>query len=105
MRACIPVLLATLLTGCAGDTIKKSMASLVGQHVTVAVDKLGFPTSEQVIAGSKVYIWSTSFMIQGTSHSCKIRAIVDAKEIITTWDFEGNERGCGAYAVALDKFW
>lgn len=95
------VLLAPMLATCAGETIKKGMATFVGQPISAAIARLGFPTSEQTIAGAKVYTWQTSRLIEGTSVSCKIRAIVDAREIIATWDFEGSERGCGDYASAL----
>jgi hypothetical protein len=95
------ILTALALSGCAGAKIKEQMPQYVGQPASALFAKLGYPTSEQTVAGSKVYIWTTTQLIEGTSHDCKIRAIVDSREIITSWDGEGNERGCGRFASRL----
>lgn len=79
------------------------MGTYMGQPVSAVVERLGFPTSEQVIAGNKVYIWSTVRFDEGTSLSCKIRAIVDQQQIIIAWDLEGQEYGCAGYAARLNR--
>jgi hypothetical protein len=92
---------ASVVTACASQTIKEQMRSFLGQPVSTVIAKLGYPTEEQSLAGHKVYIWATGRMVEGTSYTCKIRAILDDQGIITTWDFEGNEGGCSRYASLL----
>jgi hypothetical protein len=95
------ILAALALSGCAGAKIKEQMPQYVGQPASALFAKLGYPTAEQTVAGSKVYIWSTTSLVDGTSYECKIRAIVDSRDIITSWDGEGNQGGCGRYASRL----
>ena len=92
------------LTGCAGQMSKDKMASYIGQPASAVIEKIGYPTAEQTAAGAKVYIWSTSRLVEGTSLGCKIKAIVDAQGVVTSWDFEGTDRGCAAYASKLDQY-
>jgi len=89
------------LAGCAGQTIQSRMQTYVGQPARALFDRLGFPTSDQVVAGQKVYVWSTSNFVEGTNYACKIRAIVDPQDIITSFDWEGNQGGCGFFASKL----
>jgi hypothetical protein len=97
------VVCATVLTlaGCAGQTIQSRMNEYIGQPASVLFNRLGLPISEQTVAGRKVYIWTRSNLVEGTNYGCKIRAIVDAQDIITSFDWEGNEGGCGVYASRL----
>lgn len=92
-----------LVANCAGRMIEQGMRSYAGQPISAVIAKLGFPTSEQVIAGAKVYVWSTVSFVDGSSFQCRIRAIVDAQEIISSWDYEGNEYGCANYARRLSR--
>ena len=100
-RIAYAMIAASMLAGCAGAIIKDKMASLAGQPINAAIDKLGFPTEQTEIAGRKVYIWSSRSFVEGTSYECKIRAIVDDHDTIINWDFEGNEGGCQRYAARL----
>jgi hypothetical protein len=79
------------------------MKPYVGQPASALFKKLGFPTRQDQIAGQKVYVWATGQVVEGTSYGCTIRAIVGAQDIITQWDFQGNERGCGNYAMMLNR--
>jgi hypothetical protein len=101
MRILGIVSLCVALGGCAGQTIKEKMATYAGQPASVLFGKLGYPTSEQTIANSKAYIWATNRFIDGSSYGCKIRVIVDPQDMISAWDFEGNEGGCAQYASVL----
>jgi hypothetical protein len=102
MRSLVLTALAALgLGGCAGAMIKERMTPYTGQPVSALFAKLGYPTAEQTLAGNKVYIWANTRFVEGTSYQCKIRAIVDSREIITSWDYEGNEGGCSQYAYRL----
>jgi hypothetical protein len=95
------ILAALALSGCSTGKIKEQMPQYVGQPASALFAKLGYPTSEQTVAGSKVYIWTTTHLVDGTNYGCKIRAIVDSREIITSWDGEGNQGGCAHYASRL----
>jgi hypothetical protein len=86
-----------LLAGCTGTVIQKQMDNYVGQHVSVLTAKLGLPTEDRIIAGQKVYIWSTTRIAQG---DCQIRAILDNKDIIVSWDQAGGDR-CGSLMIKL----
>jgi len=50
-------LCAFLLTACAFDTLDKGLPLLNDKHIDVAINYLGMPDSEQMIANRKVYIW------------------------------------------------
>ena len=81
--------------------IRDRMTAYIGQPASVLFAKLGLPTSEQTIAGQKVYIWTTSNFIEGTNYACKLRAIVDSHDIITSFDGDGNQGGCAGFASRL----
>lgn len=89
------------LSACAGAAIKDKMPAYIGQPVSVLIGKLGFPTRQDTIAGQNVYIWTTGHMVEGTSYGCTIRAILDAQNIVSSWDYQGNEGGCAMYAANL----
>ena len=103
MRIVAILALALCLGSCATQTIKEKLNLYSGQPASVIIARLGYPTSEQTVAGAKGYIWSTNRFIEGTSIGCKIRVMVDAQEIVTAWDFEGSESGCAAYASMLRR--
>lgn len=97
-----PALAAVLLlSGCVAAGIGESMKKFNGRPVSELVAKLGFPTEERVIAGHKVYIWSTSNFVEGTNYQCRIRAILDERDNIVQWDRDGNEGGCSNFLNKL----
>lgn len=93
--------LAVSLSACAGQTIKDKLPAYVGRPVDVLVSRIGFPTRQDTVAGQTVYIWTSGQMVEGTSYACTIRAILDTQNIVTRWDFQGNEGGCASYASML----
>jgi hypothetical protein len=133
MRSRALALLACViaLAGCAGQIIQRQMDSLLGQHVSAVFARLGYPDSEQVVAGRKIYLWgnqssgvmpvsmpATTTGWVGTrpvtmttqqwgmmpvNHSCLIRVVVDDSQIVRAFDYRGNEGGCAPYARALDR--
>jgi hypothetical protein len=100
MRIFAVLLAAIALPGCAGSMIEEGMTKMVGQPLSAAVAKLGLPTEERVIAGQKVYVWYSGRMIEGTTSACRIRAIMQG-DVISSWDYEGNEGACLRYAAQL----
>jgi hypothetical protein len=81
--------------------IKEKMKPNVGQPASALIAKLGYPTREEQVAGHKAFAWSSGQVVEGTSYSCTLRAILDAQDVISAWDFQGNERGCEQYAMRL----
>jgi hypothetical protein len=104
-RRLIPFLAAAglALSACAGDAIKERMKVFVGLPASAVFSKLGYPQQQQEVAGKKIYAWTSGGMYRGTSHDCTFRVIVDAQDIITSWDVQGNEAQCGLYATALNR--
>jgi hypothetical protein len=102
MRSITLLYAAILLAGCAGQMIEQGMTSLVGQPLNAAIATLGVPTEERTIADMKVYVWSTSTVVEGTQRKCTIRAIMKG-DVIGSFDFEGNEGRCARYAQLLQR--
>lgn len=101
LRVCLAMAVCVAFSACAGQMIKDKLPAYVGQPINALIAKLGFPTRQDTIAGQTVYVWTTGGMVEGTSFGCTIRAIVDTQNVITRWDFQGNERGCANYASML----
>lgn len=72
-----------------------------GQPVDVAVKKLGFPNDERTIMGKKVYVWFTSRFGTNRRLTCEVRLIVDAKDVVRDFDWDGNNGACEYYAGLL----
>lgn len=130
IAACILVLLTT---GCAGEIIQKKMADMIGQPAELLFVKLGLPEVESRVAGRKFYAWDTqasssysvpqqqtgiiygpygqstqtysyiTYRQQHYLYYCKLRVFVDARDHVVTYDFEGNEGGCGTFADRLNR--
>lgn len=123
---------AALVAGCAssGDTITAQWPRLKGQPLQAAIDRFGYPQSEQSIAGAKVYQWSTSqpytslsptvastygtigdrpvsattggFVPVSSTLACTIRiSVVDDK--IRTMEYDGANLACAPYAEAMKR--
>jgi hypothetical protein len=84
---------ASILSACStGQTIQKEMVPYQGQPVSLLIAKLGYPTDQQIIAGNKVYIWTTSNFVEGTNYACRIRAILNSQDIIHVLGWERQQR-------------
>lgn len=116
-----------LLTGCAFNQIENGLNALNGEGIKTAFDYLGYPDSQQEIAGDKVYTWGTSFMsttvapmtsytsiggygatttssIPITQHNqCSIKIITNQNDVITNSQYVGNLGGCARYGTALQR--
>ena len=125
------LMLALLLAGCAGQMIHESMQPMIGRPATHAFAKLGFPDSEDTVAGRKFYVWTTessgshlvpqfntgtirgkdgtttfsytTFEEQFYHHECRLRVFVDAKDRIAAYDLNGNDAGCSVFARKLSR--
>lgn len=110
----------------ASTELKSSLDSMVGQPVGVAVARLGEPMASVPMGSQSVYGWGYGFTrseftnaapgwvnaadFQGgvfpaprrsVQDSCVIRMVVDADGVIRAWDYQGDDRGCSAYADRL----
>ncbi|MBG7619367.1 hypothetical protein I5R65_07815 [Herbaspirillum sp. AP02] len=55
------IITAAALTGCATwGQLDDGLKGLLGQPIDVAINKIGYPNSEQTIAGRKLYRWGSS---------------------------------------------
>lgn len=97
MNKLLPVA-ALLLGGCAsGPTttpMDTELPKFVGQPVKVATGRLGFPNDEKIIMNQKVYVWRTSMLSETRRLYCEIRLIVDSKDIVQDYDFDGSVGAC-----------
>ncbi len=61
MRKIAPLAAAAVLVGCATwGQMNEGLQGLLGQPIEVAINKIGYPTSEQTLAGRKLYRWGSS---------------------------------------------
>lgn len=126
------IVVALTLSGCATfGQMEDGLNGLVGQPLDAAVARIGFPSSERNVAGMRIVEWgrSNSAMIampttatttgytssgpfSATTNSttpvllnyrCHIALQVDANNIITRYQYEGNLGGCAPYIRALKR--
>lgn len=112
--------LVALLAGCSSvSVLDQELPKLLGQPVDVAVARFGLPTSEHVIMGQRVYVWSnseqnvtlapvvtfgrpmTTLAPVATVGTCQVRLAVDAAGIIRRWDWQGDSDTCYRYSDRL----
>jgi hypothetical protein len=80
--------------------IKSGTDQLIGQPLSAAIERLGVPTEERTIAGTKVYVWTTSSAVfRGNQSKCTIRAIMKG-DVVGFFDWE-DDAGCSQYAQML----
>src|SRR5690349_23969356 len=98
VRAIYPAL---LLAGCASGLtgFKSGMDGLIGQPSSVALQRLGYPERQEVIAGRTVYYYGTDHE-QGPSCAFKV---ITYNGMVEAWDGLGNAAGCSMYVRALRR--
>lgn len=110
----------------ASASLGSSLDAMVGQPVEVAIARLGEPVGSAPMGTDLVYGWGQAFTgtessnaapgwveaadFQGgvfpaprrtVQNECVIRVVVGADGLIRDWDYQGNDRGCRAYADRL----
>ena len=99
--------LGPILTGCLSSTMNPPLQQSVGQPARALFAKIGWPDRENVVAGRKVYIWSTQhlgpqvFGEGDVEYNCQIRVFADDRDIVTGSDWRGNILGCSEYTTRL----
>jgi hypothetical protein len=85
--------------GCGGFTsyrhLNKDLKTSTGEDIHVVIQKIGYPTSQAVVAGDKVYAWE--------DNGCTIHVAVDASERIQRFDFSGSHHDCERISYRLDE--
>jgi hypothetical protein len=117
---------ALLITACTGwSDVDAGVATLKGKPIQYAIERIGMPATEQVIAGRKVYIWGTRGTIPAQDHErhgereantdhpvqdvpatdpyCTLKLVVNADEIVTHVQYEGNLTACERYSKLAPK--
>ena len=92
------------------STMNKIMDSWQNYHVNDVIDIWGYPTSEKIIAGRKLYYWTESnFSVSGNQYGvyggenyCTRILEVDKNDKIIKWEWKGND--CPA-AYFTSKKW
>jgi len=112
------LLLCLLVTGCLNPpkpVIEQQLSMLNGQPASAAIARLGHPTSEDTVAGRKVYVWSNSrtFVLpaRGMTYGgmnelqaqCTLRVFVNKHDVIVAHDVTDNSDACAVYAHKLDS--
>ena len=121
-------LLCLFIAGCdynAWNVIEEETSFLKGQHIDMAINKLGYPESEGHVVGEKYYKWEvervvsdggsissynnpygyTSFLYippEKHDHNCNIRIFVDNNDIIQNYDLDGSHAACEIIARRLE---
>jgi hypothetical protein len=84
--------------GCGGFTsyrnLNRDLNAYTGQDVHVVIKKIGYPTSQAIVAGDKVYAWD--------DNGCTIHVAVDPSERIQRFDFSGSHHDCERISDRLD---
>ncbi len=121
----IPVIAVTL-AGCATQELNAGLKGLMGQPISAAVDRLGFPDGKRHMMGETIYIWSTNYSsvmavpqyttttgavgnvpyysttssigLMRTTADCTVELAVNSEKIITWYKWQGNQYGCRQYA-------
>ena len=87
------------IQGCGGFLsyrhLNQDLKASSGQDIHVVIQKIGYPTSQAVVAGDKVYAWE--------DNGCTIHVAVDASENIQRFDFSGSHHDCERISDRLSE--
>lgn len=96
------------VAGCATQELNKGLQAVIGQPVDVLVNDWGYPTDQREIMGHTVYVWRNENgvmavpMYGGGAYAapleCTVQVVVDNNNIITSYQWSGNNGGCEAFA-------
>jgi len=110
----------------ASANLDSGLNAMIGQPAEFALARLGEPIASAPMGTNTVYGWGRAFTstelmsptpgfieaadFQGgvfppprrtVQNDCVIRMVVGADGLIRNWDYQGNDRGCRAYADRL----
>jgi hypothetical protein len=101
---------AVLISGCAtfGSIEGNIESRYVGKPVGAAIDGLGYPAAERVVAGRKLYTWDTDSQLPNlgpmpngtlgirgyTQLHCRLDLEVDGAEVVRKYSLSGQLGAC-----------
>lgn len=111
MRKVVILLLALVLTGCATQRLNSGLQKVIGERVDVLVNAWGYPAGQREMMGHKLYIWSNDNGVMAVPLygggvvagrlTCTIQVAVNDSDVITSYQWNGNNGGCAAFARRL----
>ena len=122
MHRTVAMLIAALiLSGCLSGPMDGELKGLVGQKISKAQARLGYSDGRRTVENGTIYVWSsthnvtTSGMVgdipvQGmtsapsytrANDTCTVQIVADLHDIITSYQWSGNQHICARYSSAL----
>ena len=108
MRFLIVAAVAGCLAGCATEQLNTGLEKVIGQPVDVLVSAWGYPSAQREIMGHTLYVWSNNGGAMAVPMygggvfaarlTCTVQVAVDAQNIITSYQWNGNNGGCAPLA-------
>jgi len=102
------IVMVTCLVGCATQELNEGLQQVVGQPIDVLVNDWGYPSEQREIMGQTLYVWTNDNGVMamptygGGAYAarltCTIQVAVNDKNIITSYQWSGNNGGCGSFA-------
>lgn len=85
------------LSGCADMLMQKSSESVAvaikGKPIQNAVNTIGIPADDKIIAGMRVVTWKVGDGVRG-NYGCELRVVVDSTEVVSRYEIEGSRGAC-----------
>jgi hypothetical protein len=95
------LLAALIVAGCAHKSlIQEKTEGFVGQPLSAVTAKLGAPTEEDKIGGTKLYVWAAG--PESSQGECRIRVTMRG-DVIGSFDWIGTESQRASYALMLQR--
>lgn len=96
------------LSACATEQLNTGLQKVIGMPVDVLVSDWGYPTAQREIMGRTLYVWSNEGGamavplygggVYAARLTCTVQVAVNAKNIITSYQWNGNNGGCAPLA-------
>lgn len=91
MRSFIIGTAVVCLTGCATEQLNTGLQKVIGQPVDVLVADWGYPSAQRQIMGHGGGVFTSRL-------NCTVQVAVNAQNIITSYQWNGNNGGCAPLA-------
>lgn len=108
MRSLLIIATIVCLAGCATEELNTGLQKAMGQPIDVLVSDWGYPIAQRQIMGHTLYIWSNNAGIMAVPLygggvyagrlTCTIQVAVNKQNIITSYQWNGNQGGCAPFA-------
>jgi uncharacterized protein YceK len=81
------------LSGCA-SMVDRPLAARVGLPIATVISQIGYPTSERVVAGKRVYTWVRRMAYEGNQMECEASYEVNDAGIVVDYHWQGQIGAC-----------